>query len=94
MPNTKSAKKRWRQDQKRRLANRSKRSFLATQLKKVHQAVEAGDGTEAEAAYRLAVKKLDQSAAKGLIHPNKASRLKSRYSRRLKSMQSASKGEA
>ena len=81
MPNTASAKKALRQNRQRRLRNRSQRSALRTAIKKCR----ASAGTqEAEAAFRLAVKKLDQAAAKRLIHPNTAARTKSRLSKFLK----------
>jgi small subunit ribosomal protein S20 len=85
MPNTKSAKKRHRQSLERRARNRAVKSSLKTQIKKVLNAVGAGDGATSDAEFRTATKKLDQAAAKGVIHRNKAARLKSRLSARLKS---------
>jgi small subunit ribosomal protein S20 len=84
MPNTKSAKKRLRQSLERRSRNRAVKSSLKTQIKKVHAAVEDGDGAAGIDEFRLAAKKLDQAAAKGVIHRNKAARLKSRLTKRLK----------
>jgi len=78
MPNTKSAKKRLRQSDDRRLRNRSARTSLRTQIRNVRQAVKAGDIEGAEQAYRIAAKRLDQAGAHRLIHPNKAARTKSR----------------
>jgi small subunit ribosomal protein S20 len=78
MPNTASAKKALRQSTKRRLHNRAQRSALRTVIKKCRAAVQSGDSTAAAEALRLAAKKLDQSAAKGLIHKNAAARTKSR----------------
>lgn len=89
MPNTQTAKKALRQNRKRRLHNRTQRSELRTAVKKARGAAQSGDVAAADAALREAGKKLDQSAAKGLIHKNKAARLKSRLSKLLKS-QSAS----
>ncbi|HID23385.1 MAG TPA: 30S ribosomal protein S20 [Planctomycetaceae bacterium] len=83
MPNTKSAKKALRQNKKRRLRNRSQRSALRTFVKKARLAIQSAGVETAESAVRVAVKKLDQAAAKRLIHPNKAARLKSRLMRRL-----------
>ncbi|MCO6457194.1 MAG: 30S ribosomal protein S20 [Pirellulaceae bacterium] len=80
MPNTKSAKKRLRQNVFRRLRNRSARSSLRTQVRKVREAVAGGQLEEAEKQFQVASKKLDQAGAKRLIHPNTASRLKSRLS--------------
>jgi small subunit ribosomal protein S20 len=86
MPNTASAKKRLRQNAKRRLYNRSQRSELRGQLRKVRDAVQAGDGERAQSEYRLAQKKLDQAAAKGIVHKNAAARTKGRMIRLLKSV--------
>lgn len=84
MPNTKSAKKRLRQNIKRRTRNRAVKSSLKTQIKKVRATALSGNGEQAEAEYRLACKKLDQAAAKGVIHRNTAARHKSRLSARLR----------
>jgi small subunit ribosomal protein S20 len=84
MPNTKSAKKRLRQSLERRARNRAVKSSLKSQIKKVLGAVEGGDAAATGDEFRTAAKKLDQAAAKGVIHRNKAARLKSRLSRRVK----------
>jgi small subunit ribosomal protein S20 len=84
MPNTKSAKKRLRQSLERRARNRAVKSSLKTHIKKVLTAVEGGDVAATGDEFRTAAKKLDQAAAKGVIHRNKAARLKSRLSARLK----------
>jgi small subunit ribosomal protein S20 len=84
MPNTKSAKKRLRQSLERRTRNRAVKSSLKTQIKKVLSAVEGGDAAASDVEFRAAAKRLDQAAAKGVIHRNKAARLKSRLSVRLK----------
>ena len=68
----------------RRERNRSDRSALRTILKKARTAAAGTDTAAATEAIRLASKKLDQSAAKHLIHKNHAARLKSRLSRLLK----------
>lgn len=81
MPNTKSAKKRLRQSLERRTRNRSVKSALHTYTKRVRQAAEAGQVDQAQDALRVATKKLDQAAAKGVIHANKAARVKSRLAR-------------
>lgn len=80
MPNTASAKKEQRKTAKRRLLNRSQRSALRTAVKNARAAVQTG-GAESEAALKLAVKKLDQAAAKNLIHKNTAARTKSRLAK-------------
>jgi small subunit ribosomal protein S20 len=84
MPTTKSAKKRHRQSLERRAKNRAVKSSVKTQVRKVRQAVEAGDVAAAETELRLAAKKLDRAGAKRVIHPNAASRTKSRLSHLIK----------
>ena len=84
MPNSPSAKKELRKNQKRRLHNRAQRSTLRTAVKKVRTAVEANDKDAADQAFRVAAKTLDQAAAKNLIHKNAAARTKSRLSHAIK----------
>ena len=84
MPNSPSAKKSMRKAAVRRERNRSYRSALRTVLKRCRAAAAGNDPAAAEAAFRLAVKKLDQAAAQHLIHKNLAARTKSRLSRLLK----------
>lgn len=93
MPHNRNAKKALRQSEKARLRNRAARTALKTVVRKVHDAAEGADAPAADAAYRIAAKRLDQAAAKHLIHKNKASRLKSRLSRAL-NKQTASKAQA
>jgi small subunit ribosomal protein S20 len=80
MPHTKSAKKRLRQSQEKRLSNRSTKSNIKTQVRKVREAVAAGDIATAEAELRATAKKLDRAGVKRVIHPNAAARTKSRLS--------------
>lgn len=84
MPTTKSAKKRLRQNVARRSRNRATRSVLKTHVRKVRDAITAGNVDAAGEALRLATKKLDQAAAGGVIHANAAARLKSRLSAAIK----------
>ena len=84
MPTTKSAKKRLRQSLERRTQNRAVKSAVKTQVRKVRQAVAAGDIATAETELRLAAKKLDRAGAKRTIHPNAAARTKSRLSHLIK----------
>ena len=86
MPNTPSAKKRLRQNDKRRQHNRTLRSRMRTQLRRVRDAVVAGDTEKAQAELRVATKRLDQAAAKNLIHKNAAARSKSRLNKLVKSV--------
>jgi len=86
MPNSRSAKKRLRQSLDRRTRNRAVKSSLKTQIRKVREAVAAGDVATSDTELRVTSKKLDQAAAKGVIHSNTASRLKSRLSARVKTI--------
>ena len=78
MPNTKQAKKRMVQDERRRLENKSKSSAMKTAIKKVLQAATPED---AQAALPRAMKRIDQAAKNNIIHKNNAARKKSRLVR-------------
>ena len=84
MPNTKSAKKRLRQSLVRRTRNRATKSLLKTMVKKVRESIAAGDVAGGEQNLRAAAQKLDQAAARRVIHRNAAARVKSRLSAALK----------
>ena len=82
MPNSPSAKKALRKSQKRRLVNRAQRSALRTDLKKARTAIEEHPAESADEV-KAAMTHLDRSAGRGLIHKNKAARLKSRLAKKL-----------
>ena len=86
MPNIKSAKKRVIVTQTKTLRNKMFRTQLKTDIKKYQAALQAGDTAAAQAAYKVAVKKIDQAAARGIIHKNAAARKKSQYTRKLNSL--------
>lgn len=86
MPNSASAKKRLRQNFATRDRNRATRGAVRTQLRKVREAVAAGDVETSEAEFRKAVKSLDQAAAHRIVHPNAAARTKSRLSKAIKAI--------
>lgn len=86
MANIKSAIKRARQNIKRRQDNASTRSMYRTYVKHVLKAVEAGDKDVASKAFIQAQKVVDKAAGKGLIHANKAARIKSRLNAKVKAM--------
>lgn len=86
MANIKSAIKRARQNVKLRQSNASARSMFRTYIKNVLKAVEAGNAEAARNAYAKAQPVIDKAAGKGLIHKNKAARIKSRLVARLKAM--------
>ncbi len=82
MANNISQEKRNRQNVKRRMHNRSIRSEVRTRERAVISAAEAGDAGATAEALRLAQKRIDMAAAKGVLHPNNAARRKSRLTRR------------
>lgn len=86
MAHSVSARKRIRQTTKRHAANASARSMYRTYIKKVLKAVEAGDKSAAEAAYKAAVPVIDRAAGKGLIPGNRAARNKSRLNNSVRKM--------
>ena len=77
MPNIKSAKKRVLVNKTKAMQNKAAKSALKTDLKKFEAAVAEGNRSEADAAYKVAVKAVDQAAAKGLLHKNNAAHKKS-----------------
>lgn len=86
MANIKSAKKRARQEVKRRSHNASLRSKVRTYIKKVISAIETGNKEAATTAYAEAVPVIDGMVNKGIIHKNKAARNKSRLNARIKAL--------
>ena len=86
MPNIKSAKKRVKVISTKTLQNQILKSGLKTCIKNFDKAVESGDKAAAEIAFRYAVKKLDQAAAKNILHDNAASRKKSQMAIKLNSV--------
>ncbi len=92
MPTTKSAKKRLRQSLENRASNRATKSSIKTQIRKLREAVTAGNIEAAETEFRAAVKKLDRAGNKGVIHANAASRTKSRLSHLVKAAKDKAKG--
>jgi small subunit ribosomal protein S20 len=87
--NIKSQIKRNRQNEKRRLRNKAVRSELKTRVKAAVTAAEAG-AEDTETSVRLAIKRLDKAATKGIIHKNQAARRKSRLLKRLQQLKSES----
>lgn len=83
MPNIKSAKKRVKVIRVKTLQNQMIKSALKTYLKKFDSTLATGDAAQIESAYRLAVKKLDQAVAKGVLHKNTAARKKSQLTLKL-----------
>ncbi|MFF5176087.1 30S ribosomal protein S20 [Micromonospora sp. NPDC000089] len=83
MANIKSQIKRNRQNEKRRLRNKSVKSSLKTAIRKFHEAAEAGDNEQAAVLMREAARKLDKAASKGVIHANQAANRKSAIAKRV-----------
>ncbi len=83
MAHSKSAIKRIRQNERKRLTNKARSSATKTQIKKFLTAVAEGEHGKAEAEYRLAVSAIDKAIRAGLYHGNKAARMKSRLAARL-----------
>ena len=83
MANHKSALKRIRQNEKRRLHNRSYRNRARTLVKQAREAIESGDVDDARAATRIAARDLDTLASRGIIHSRNAARRKSRLMKQL-----------
>ena len=77
MPNIKSAKKRVLVNQAKAMQNKAAKSALKTDIKKFEAAVAEGNRSEADVAYKVAVKSIDKAAAKGLLHKNNAANKKS-----------------
>jgi small subunit ribosomal protein S20 len=84
LANTRQAKKRVRQSERRHLANMALRSTIRTGIRRVREAVAKGTVEEAQQAYRGASSLLDRAVRKGVVHRNHAARLKSRLNRNLK----------
>src|SRR3982751_2283095 len=80
--NIKSQIKRNKQNEKRRLRNKSVKSSLKTAIRKFNEAVQSGDATAAETLLRDASRRLDKAASKGVIHKNQAANRKSAIAKR------------
>jgi small subunit ribosomal protein S20 len=82
----KSAEKRNRQGEKRRLQNKTVKTAIRSSAKKVLVATEGKDKAAAEAALKDMIKRLDTAARKGIVKKNAAARKKSRMQRRINSL--------
>ncbi len=87
MPNIKSAVKRVKTSEKRRVANKGAKSRIATLRRSLTQAVADGDATAGAEAYRAYCSAVDKAAKKGIIKQNAASRRKSRATRQLAALE-------
>lgn len=87
MANHKSAEKRNRQAQVRRLRNRSNRSKMKTAVRSLNDAIESGNVEEAKTALASTVPVIAKTASKGTIHKKNASRKISRLTKRVNQME-------
>jgi small subunit ribosomal protein S20 len=83
LANIKSAIKRNKQNEKKRIRNRVVRGSTRTFIKKAQNAIESGESKTSVVAVQVAISALDKAAAKGVIHKNNAARRKSRLMKRL-----------
>ncbi|MGF1605592.1 MAG: 30S ribosomal protein S20 [Rhodothalassiaceae bacterium] len=86
MANSPQARKRVRQNEKRRLINRARMSRIRSFVKKVELAIQSGDQTAAREALSQAQPELMRGAAKGVMHKNAAARKLARLNARVKTM--------
>ncbi len=86
MAHSLSAKKRVRQNAKRRTINRARKSQVKSQVKRLETALGAGNVEAADTEFRATVKKLDKVAATSTIHKRTAARKKSRLARKLNAL--------
>ncbi|TLS53736.1 30S ribosomal protein S20 [Paenibacillus antri] len=86
MPNIKSAEKRVKQSEKRRIRNASQKSALRTAVKAAEVATTQNDVEKAKDALLNATKKLDKAVTKGLLHKNAAARKKSRLAKKVNAL--------
>ena len=87
MANHKSAEKRNRQAQVKRVRNRAVRSKMKTVIKNLNEAIETGNAEEAKTALASAVPVIAKTASKGTIHKKNASRKISRLTKRVNQLE-------
>lgn len=92
MAHSLSAKKRVRQNAKRRTINRARKSQVKTQIKRLEAALEQGDVAVAGEEFRQVTKKLDKVASTSTMHKKTASRKKSRLAKRLNALKAKQGG--
>ncbi|WP_454918384.1 30S ribosomal protein S20 [Xanthobacter sediminis] len=86
MANTPSAKKAARKIERRTEVNRSRRSRVRTYLRKLEDAISAGDAVAASAAFKAAEPEIMRAVTKGVLHKNTASRKVSRLASRVRKL--------
>lgn len=93
MAHSLSAKKRIRQNERRRIRNRARRTALRTKLRRCSDDLIHGNVPDAEKTLREASRALDCEADRGLIHRNAAARRKSRLARRLNQLKAKTQAQ-
>jgi len=83
MPNHKSAEKRVRQSERRRVINRSNRARLRTSIKDLRSALAKADAKETATLLPKTISEIDKAVQKGVLHRNAAARHKSRLTARV-----------
>ena len=86
MAHSLSAKKRIRQNTKKKAINRTRKKQVKTQIRHFEEAISSGSAETAGEQYRLTVKKLDKAASTSTMHKKTAARKKSRLAKRLNSL--------
>ena len=89
MAHSLSARKRVRQDAKKRVINRARKSMVKTEIKHFEDALKKGDVEKAGQELVLVQKKLDKVAATSTMHKNTASRMKSHLTKRFNALKAA-----
>lgn len=86
MANLPSAKKRIKQNEARRVRNRSRKSLVKTVTRKLTDVIGKGDAAIATEQFKEVTRVLDQTAAKGTLHKNTVARRKSRLAQRINAL--------
>ena len=94
MPNTKSAQKRTRVSERKRVRNKSIRTLSKSSIAKAERLIFSGELESGQAAVTTVVSVLDKAAKKGVIHPKNAARRKSRLVKKLNEARAKTSAEA
>ena len=86
MPNMKNAKKAVRQNPKKNELNNNFKASMRTAMKNVEKAVESNDKEKASANLKVAIKRIDKAASKGIVEKNFVARNKSRLTKKVNAM--------
>ena len=92
MAHSLSAKKRIRQNVKKRGTNRSRKSQVKTEIKHFESVLDAGNVAAAEEQFRLTVQKVDKVASTSAMHKKTAARKKSRLAKKLNALKAKQSG--